>query len=263
MRRPPSCGPATAASFDYSNSNIENCFLTAFEAYIRNDLNYHNDNLYYVSGNAPPWSGEYNTVVNLENHTTSFDVLFFDDNGFNLDVPVSGQGVVHGMTISLQTAGTFTFRPTHLDSHMFALFQSPELFMIFMKVAHDYDLPYLAARTGAPSHMLNLLEHAYSYDIIADRIIMADDNVSTGKLREWYMHAAKALEPGLTQLIVHPGINNTELASITQGRRSFGSAWREQDFKTVLCSEFAELLNKEKVFQVNWSMLSKAVAQAI
>jgi carboxypeptidase C (cathepsin A) len=23
--------------------------------------------LYYVSGNAPPWSGEYNTVVNLEN----------------------------------------------------------------------------------------------------------------------------------------------------------------------------------------------------
>jgi len=54
-------------SFDYSNANIENCFLTAFEAYIRNDLNYKNDALYYVSGNAPPWSGEYNTVVNLEN----------------------------------------------------------------------------------------------------------------------------------------------------------------------------------------------------
>ena len=58
---------ATNTSFDYSNANIENCFLTAFEAYVRNDLNYKNDNLYYVSGNAPPWSGEYNTVVNLEN----------------------------------------------------------------------------------------------------------------------------------------------------------------------------------------------------
>ena len=58
---------ATATSFDYSNANIEDCFLTAFEAYVRNDLNYHNDNVYYVSGNAPPWSGEYNTVVNLEN----------------------------------------------------------------------------------------------------------------------------------------------------------------------------------------------------
>jgi carboxypeptidase C (cathepsin A) len=57
---------ATNTSFDYSNANIEDCFLTAFEAYIRNDLNYKNDGLYYVAGNAPPWSGEYNTVVNLE-----------------------------------------------------------------------------------------------------------------------------------------------------------------------------------------------------
>lgn len=60
-------GGAMSTSFDYSNANIENCFLTCFEAYIRNELNYKNDSLYYVSGNAPPWSGEYNTVVNLEN----------------------------------------------------------------------------------------------------------------------------------------------------------------------------------------------------
>jgi carboxypeptidase C (cathepsin A) len=58
---------ANNTSFDYSNANIENCFLTAFQAYVRTDLNYQNDNIYYVAGNAPPWSGEYNTVVNLEN----------------------------------------------------------------------------------------------------------------------------------------------------------------------------------------------------
>ena len=57
---------ANQTSFDFSNANIENCFLTAFQAYIRTELNYKNDNLYYVAGNAPPWSGEYNTVVNLE-----------------------------------------------------------------------------------------------------------------------------------------------------------------------------------------------------
>ena len=59
-------GGSSQTSFDFSNANIEDCFLTAFEAYVRNELNYRNDNLYYVSGNAPPWSGEYNTVVNLE-----------------------------------------------------------------------------------------------------------------------------------------------------------------------------------------------------
>ncbi len=60
-------GGANATSFDFSNANIENCFLTCFQAYVRNELNYKNNNIYYVSGNAPPWSGEYNTVVNLEN----------------------------------------------------------------------------------------------------------------------------------------------------------------------------------------------------
>jgi carboxypeptidase C (cathepsin A) len=59
-------GGASSTSFDYSNANIENCFLTCFQAYLRNELDYANDHIYYVSGNAPPWSGEYNTVVNLE-----------------------------------------------------------------------------------------------------------------------------------------------------------------------------------------------------
>lgn len=58
---------STNTSFDFSNANIENCFLTAFQAYVRTDLNYANDHIYYVAGNAPPWSGEYNTVVDLEN----------------------------------------------------------------------------------------------------------------------------------------------------------------------------------------------------
>jgi carboxypeptidase C (cathepsin A) len=57
----------TNTSFDYSNANITNCFLVCFESYIRNDLNYKNNGIYYLAGNAPPWSGEYNTVVNLEN----------------------------------------------------------------------------------------------------------------------------------------------------------------------------------------------------
>jgi len=58
---------STATCFDFCNANITNCFLVCFEAYIRNDLDYRNPSIYYVSGNAPPWSGEYNTVLNLEN----------------------------------------------------------------------------------------------------------------------------------------------------------------------------------------------------
>lgn len=49
------------------------------------------------------------TMVNLENHPTSFMVLFFQDNGTDLAVPVLGQGTVIGMNITLNTAGSATF----------------------------------------------------------------------------------------------------------------------------------------------------------
>src|SRR5579859_4562066 len=34
--------------------------------------------------------------------------------------------------------------PTHLDSHMGALFSRPDLFAMYVKVAHEYELPFLA-----------------------------------------------------------------------------------------------------------------------
>ncbi len=49
------------------------------------------------------------TVVNLENHPTSFQVLFFQDDGTDFYVPVLGIGVVRGMNITLSAAGSYTF----------------------------------------------------------------------------------------------------------------------------------------------------------
>lgn len=47
--------------------------------------------------------------VNLENHSVSFQVLFFDDNGNDMSVQVVGQGSVRGLNITLQTAGSIEF----------------------------------------------------------------------------------------------------------------------------------------------------------
>ena len=52
------------------------------------------------------------TVVNMENHFTEFDVLFFDDNGFDFSVPISGQGLLKGIHIRLDTAASYTFETT-------------------------------------------------------------------------------------------------------------------------------------------------------
>jgi hypothetical protein len=58
------------------------------------------------------------TLVNLENHATSFDVLFLDDNGNDFFVPISGQGTVRKVTISLNTAASFTFQSTGRNANL-------------------------------------------------------------------------------------------------------------------------------------------------
>ena len=50
------------------------------------------------------------TVVNLENYPTTFEVLFFNDDGTDWYVPVIGLGAVRGVKISLNTAGSLTFQ---------------------------------------------------------------------------------------------------------------------------------------------------------
>src|ERR1700704_2281666 len=47
--------------------------------------------------------------VNLESHNVSFQVLFFNDDGSDLSVPVVGQGLVRGLTITLDSAGSIEF----------------------------------------------------------------------------------------------------------------------------------------------------------
>ncbi len=53
-------------------------------------------------------------LVNLENHPTSFSVLFFQDNGTDLNVPLVGlgPGLSRGVNISLNTAGSIEFETT-------------------------------------------------------------------------------------------------------------------------------------------------------
>src|SRR5471030_1421404 len=60
------------------------------------------------------------TVINLENHATSFDVLFFNDNGTDLVVPVVGQGSVRGMHIPLGIASSATFETTGTENNLSA-----------------------------------------------------------------------------------------------------------------------------------------------
>jgi predicted glycoside hydrolase/deacetylase ChbG (UPF0249 family) len=147
--------------------------------------------------------------------------------------------------------------PTHLDSHMGVLFSSPELFAVYVKVAHEYKLPFLAVRIpNAPAAFLSLLSDK---DIIADSVVIANPTVHANEWRDFYVNAVKNLKPGLNEMIVHLGHDDAELKAVTLDHPDYGSAWRQRDFDVMTSPEFKKSLEENHIILVKWKDLKKLV----
>jgi len=140
-------------------------------------------------------------------------------------------------------------RPTHLDSHMGALFGSAELIATYIKVAHDYRLPFLAPR-GLP---------VGPNDVVLDQIVIAGPEVARDRWKQFYLDAIAGLKPGLTEMIVHLGHDDAELQAVTVNHEPYGSAWRQRDYDVVTSAEFKKALADNHVVLVRWRDLGKLV----
>ena len=148
-------------------------------------------------------------------------------------------------------------RPTHLDSHMGALFATPELIATYVKVAHDYRLPFLALKGGPFPPPMPLSPK----DIPLDAVIIAGPDVPRDQWKEFYLNAIANLKPGLTEIIVHLGHDDAELQAVTVDHEPYGSAWRQRDYDVVTSAEFRKALQDHKVTLVTWRDLGRLSQQ--
>src|SRR5499427_3926701 len=145
--------------------------------------------------------------------------------------------------------------PSHVDSHMGVLFSRPDLFAAYVKVAHDYHLPFLAVRVADErAKLLSLLSEK---DAIVDSIVMANPTVHAGQWKESYGNAIMNLKPGLSEMIVHLGHDDAELQAVTIDHPDFGSAWRQRDYDFVTSPEFKKMLEENHIVLVQWKDLRK------
>ena len=157
----------------------------------------------------------------------------------------------------IERAKALGIHPTHLDSHMGVLFSTPELFSVFVKIAHEYKLPFLAVRIpNVPAQFFSVLSEK---DAILDSVVMANPAVRTNEWRDFYLNAVKNLKPGLTEMIVHLGHDDAELQAVTLDHPDFGSAWRQRDYDLVTSPEFKKALQENHVILVKWKDLKKLV----
>jgi len=148
-------------------------------------------------------------------------------------------------------------RPTHLDSHMGALFTTPEMIATYVKVAHDYRLPFLAMKSGSFPPPMPLSPK----DIALDTVIVAGPDVPRDQWKAFYLKAIANLKPGLTEIIVHLGHDDAELQAVTVDHEPYGSAWRQRDYDVVTSPEFKKALQEHRVTLVTWRDLGKLSQQ--
>jgi len=157
----------------------------------------------------------------------------------------------------VERAEAMGIHPTHLDSHMAVLFSRPDLFAAYVKVAHEYKLPFLAMRDpNAPPALRAVLSDK---DIVPDAIVMANPKIAASEWTNFYATAIQNLKPGLTEIIVHLGHDDAELRAVTLNHPDYGAAWRQRDYDVITGPEFKKQLDDHHVILIHWSEIKKLI----
>jgi predicted glycoside hydrolase/deacetylase ChbG (UPF0249 family) len=147
-------------------------------------------------------------------------------------------------------------RPTHLDSHMGSLFTTPELIATYVKVAHEYHLPFLAIKgSGLAAPQAGVTPR----DVVLDALVIAGENVPRDQWKQFYLDAINNLKPGLTEIIVHLGHDDAELQAVMVNHEPYGATWRQHDYDVMTSPEFKKAIKDNHVILVTWRELQKLV----
>jgi len=147
---------------------------------------------------------------------------------------------------------------THLDTHMAALVQSPDLFKVYAKMGHEYGLPILLERTGT-THGLPAGIDLPADETLIQQVISMEPGVDANGWFDWYKKALTPLGPGVYELIVHLAYDDDEMRGATWNHPDWGSAWRQQDLNLVKSAEFRQFLKEQGFVLVRWDQLAKAL----
>jgi len=157
--------------------------------------------------------------------------------------------VEHAMAVGIH--------PTHLDSHMGTLFARADLTAIYIKVAHEYKLPFLAMITStAPENLKSMLSDK---DVLLDSVVIANPSVQAAHWKDFYLDAIKNLKPGLTEFIVHLAHDDAESQAVMVDHPDYGAAWRQRDYDVITSPQFKKALDDNHVILVQWKDLKKLV----
>ena len=152
-------------------------------------------------------------------------------------------------------------RPTHFDSHQYRLIENgKDIFQVFVRLGHEYNVPVFVARDWFAQHPY-LESSRGSRDLVLDHTVTISPDVPAEKWADFYRDALKNLQPGVTEFVIHVGLDDDELRAFSRERATWGAAWRQRDFDFFMSKEFRSLLDQQHIKLITWRELAKAASR--
>ncbi len=150
---------------------------------------------------------------------------------------------------------------SHLDTHMGALVSRADLLEVYVKLGIENNLPVLFMRkldggVGLAYPVLAAKHETLLPQLDAkklptiDRLLQFYDGDSHEQRRARYVDALRSLQPGVTELIIHCGVDNEELRAITNS-----SSRRDGDRRIFTEPEIRDLIRDLKIEVISWKQL--------
>jgi predicted glycoside hydrolase/deacetylase ChbG (UPF0249 family) len=158
----------------------------------------------------------------------------------------------------IERARKLGIQPTHLDSHMGTLYQTKELFELFIKIGRENKLPIRVSRDQF-ARVGFLPTIMRSEEVMLDHIVSIEPSVTSDGWAKYYSDAIKNMQPGVTEFVVHIAHDDDEMKAIAIDHPNWGSAWRERDFQFLTSNEFRKVLADNNVKLITWRDLRKAL----
>jgi hypothetical protein len=178
----------------------------------------------------------------------------------------------------LDKARSMGFEPTHLDSHMGTLFETPAFLARYLKVGVENRIPVMLPggddfliqqEMNASDEMIQKLRaigktlwavglpvlddlHNYSYEWKIPENIKNDDKKLQAFKTQKYIEALKLLKPGVTMMIMHC----TDPSEIFKHISDSGPL-RKGDLLAMLNPAFKKALSDEGIILTNWRELKE------
>jgi predicted glycoside hydrolase/deacetylase ChbG (UPF0249 family) len=148
-------------------------------------------------------------------------------------------------------------RPTHLDSHMGTLYQTRELFEMFVRVARENKLPIRVAKDMSGPRIPFLSQILKPEDILIDGIVSIEPSVTAEGWANFYIDELKKLRPGVTELVIHIAYDDAEMKAVTFEHPNWGAAWRQRDFDFFTSDAFRKVLEENHIKLITYRDLQK------